>query len=57
VAQTADYSCGYGRTPQRITGYRLSIDHIRPKAKGGQTVEENLWLACVACNEFKGARI
>jgi 5-methylcytosine-specific restriction endonuclease McrA len=52
VAQAADYSCGYCRTPQRITGARLSIEHLLPEAKGGKTVEENLWLACVACNEF-----
>lgn len=57
VTQTAGYCCGYCRTPQRITGERLRIDHIVPEAKGGQTVEENLWLACVACNEFKGARM
>jgi 5-methylcytosine-specific restriction endonuclease McrA len=57
VAVAAGYRCGYCRTPQTIAGYRLSIEHIVPKAKGGKTVEENLWLACHACNEFKGARV
>lgn len=56
VAHTAGYCCGYGRTPQRITGERLRLDHIIPEARGGETVEDNLWLACAACNEFKGAR-
>jgi hypothetical protein len=56
VAQAAGYCCGYCRTPQRITGERLRLDHIIPEASGGETVEDNLWLACVACNEFKGAR-
>jgi hypothetical protein len=57
VARAAGFCCGYCRTPQSIVGYRLSIEHIIPDAKGGKTVEENLWLACHACNEFKAARI
>ncbi len=57
VARTAGYRCGYCLTPQNIAGYRLSMEHIIPEAKGGLTVEENLWLACHSCNEFKGARI
>jgi hypothetical protein len=28
-----------------------------PQALGGPTIEENLWLACPACNAFKGQRI
>ena len=34
----------------------MEIDHIIPEAHGGPTVEENLWLACSACNTFKGDR-
>jgi HNH endonuclease len=56
VASTAGHRCGYCRTPVSIAGFRLSIEHIIPEAKGGQTVEGNLWLACHACNEFKAAR-
>jgi hypothetical protein len=57
VARMAGFRCGYCRTPESIAGFRLSIEHIIPEAKGGQTVEGNLWLACHACNEFKGARL
>jgi hypothetical protein len=57
VAATAGHCCGYCRTPQRIAGFRLNIEHIIPEARGGKTVEENLWLACHACNEFKGTRV
>jgi HNH endonuclease len=57
VAMTAGYRCGYCRTPQSISGFRLSIEHIIPEARGGKTAEKNLWLACHACNEFKGARV
>jgi 5-methylcytosine-specific restriction endonuclease McrA len=57
VARTAGHCCGYCRTPQSIAGFRLSIEHIIPEARGGKTVEENLWLACHGCSEFKGARV
>jgi len=57
VAKTAGDRCGYCRTPQSIAGFRLSIEHVIPEARGGKTVEENLWLACHACNEFKGVRV
>jgi len=57
VAKTAGYRCGYCRTPESITGFHLSIDHIIPEAHGGTTVEKNLWLACHACNEFKASRV
>jgi 5-methylcytosine-specific restriction endonuclease McrA len=57
VTRTAGNCCGYCRTPASIAGFRLSIEHIIPEAKGGKTVEENLWLACHACNEFKAARV
>jgi hypothetical protein len=32
------------------------IDHIVPTMAGGQTVAENLALACVSCSLCKGAR-
>lgn len=32
----------------------LTLDHIRPKSKGGATVLENCQLACRECNERKG---
>jgi hypothetical protein len=57
VARSAGYCCGYCRTPQSIAGFRLTIEHIIPEAKGGRTVEANLWLACHACNEFKASRV
>ena len=41
---------------QRYVLAWLEIEHILPKAKGGQTVPENLWLACRFCNTFKGSQ-
>lgn len=39
--------CGRGDLP-------LTIDHIIPKARGGEDVWENLVAACVICNNRKG---
>ena len=35
---------------------RLSIDHIVPRSRGGQTTFENCVAACKACNLKKGGR-
>ncbi|MEG3939533.1 HNH endonuclease [Microcoleus sp. S36b_A3] len=34
----------------------LEIDHIIPKAVGGTDAEENLWLVCSLCNNYKGTQ-
>ncbi len=34
----------------------MTLDHIIPQAAAGLTTEENLWLACRRCNEFKGSQ-
>jgi hypothetical protein len=57
VAEQASYRCGYCLSLERITGFVMEIDHLIPQILGGPTVEENLWLACSACNTFKGYRI
>jgi len=33
---------------------RLTIDHVRPKSRGGRDTWENLVAACVPCNNTKG---
>lgn len=32
------------------------VDHVLPRARGGQNNRENLVLSCVSCNESKGAK-
>ena len=49
--------CVYCHTLTSVTGARPVLDHIIPEAAGGQTVWENLCVACHACNEFKGAQV
>jgi 5-methylcytosine-specific restriction endonuclease McrA len=56
VEETARYRCGYCLTSRDIIGQQMHIEHIIPKTAGGLSIEENLWLACPACNEFKGAQ-
>jgi hypothetical protein len=34
----------------------LEVEHIIPQAKGGGDEEENLWLACRMCNQYKGTQ-
>ncbi|HET7088118.1 MAG TPA: HNH endonuclease, partial [Anaerolineae bacterium] len=48
--------CAYCLTSEANSGIPLTIDHIRPLSRGGQTVFENLCLACRTCNEFKADR-
>jgi len=56
VRLDAGHRCGYCRVSEAITGMALTIDHIVPEAAGGQTIRENLWLACERCNRCKGDR-
>jgi hypothetical protein len=57
VIADSRHQCAYCHTLTAITGARLVIDHIVPEASGGQTVWDNLCVACHSCNEFKGAQV
>src|SRR4051794_5939495 len=39
------------------TFYGCQIEHVIAEKHGGATTEENLALACVFCNQFKGSDI
>ena len=54
VAEQARYRCGYCLSSEQIVGLSMEVDHLIPQALGGLTIEANLWLACSACNAFKG---
>ncbi|MCP4655480.1 MAG: HNH endonuclease [bacterium] len=57
VARQSRYRCGYCLSSEKIVGMTMTIDHLIPESLGGPTEEENLWLACSACNGRKGSRI
>ena len=45
--------CAYCQTTEDNTGQALTIDHVVPVAKGGETIFKNLCRACRSCNETK----
>lgn len=57
IVEQAKNRCGYCLGEQRYIFAVLEIEHIYPQALGGETVEENLWLACPLCNSYKGIQI
>ncbi len=57
VVAQARYRCGYCLTAEWIVGAHMEIDHIIPRSLGGPTEEDNLWLACSMCNDYKGNQI
>jgi len=56
VIRRASGHCEYCRLSQAGQEATFHIDHIVPVAAGGETVAENLALACVSCSLRKGAR-
>lgn len=57
IRSDAKGRCGYCHTPEILIGMPMEFEHIYPEALGGETVRENLWLACSRCNDFKLDRI
>ena len=56
ISRQARNRCGYCLSQEAIVGAPMEIEHIFPKSLGGPTAEDNLWLACSYCNEYKGIR-
>jgi HNH endonuclease len=54
VRDVAQDRCGYCQSLQKYVLGALEIEHIIPKASGGNDNEENLWLSCRLCNSYKG---
>lgn len=57
VGEHAQHQCGYCLAQQKYVPWRLEIEHIIPRSKGGTDVEANLWLACRSCNSYKSDQI
>ena len=56
MRQQAGNRCGYCLASQEFVLGVLEIEHIVPVAAGGSDDEENLWLACRACNNAKSTK-
>jgi HNH endonuclease len=48
--------CAYCLTPEHLTVATFEIEHIIPRAAGGETVFANLCVACPSCNRCKSDR-
>ena len=57
VAERADYTCEYCRLPQTVALHKHEPDHVIPLQHGGETEKNNLALACMRCNRYKGANV
>jgi hypothetical protein len=57
LRRQAGARCGYCRTSSQVIGQPLTVEHIIPRARGGSSDEDNLWLSCRRCNEYKGAQV
>lgn len=49
-----DHQCMY--CGQRFPTSQLSLDHVIPRSRGGQTDWENVVSSCITCNVRKGGR-
>ena len=56
VRAQAQNRCGYCRSLEKYILGILEIGHIIRKAIGGSDEEENRWLACTLCNNYKGTQ-
>lgn len=48
--------CAYCRTAEFLTVTTFEFEHIVPVSKGGETIFDNLCLACSSCNRYKAIR-
>ncbi len=48
--------CAYCHTVETLTVAIFEYEHITPRSADGQTVFENLCLACPTCNRYKASR-
>lgn len=54
IKEAWDNRCAYcGATP--IEDQSLTIDHVKPRSKGGQDCTSNVIPACRSCNQEKGS--
>lgn len=54
VRQRAADRCEYCLLHQTFSMYSHELDHVVASKHGGQTVSDNLVLACLPCNRHKG---
>lgn len=53
VRERANFTCEFCGVTETDTGAELTVDHFRPRAKGGDDDPDNLLYSCVRCNQYK----
>lgn len=54
VKQHFNCQCVYcGKTYEE---HELTLDHVKPLSRGGETLTKNIVCACKSCNQDKGSR-
>jgi 5-methylcytosine-specific restriction endonuclease McrA len=48
------YGCKCAICGKELTGGEVTLDHIKPISRGGQTIFENCQILCFNCNLNKG---
>jgi hypothetical protein len=57
VAERANYRCEYCGAPERVQATEFEVEHVVPRARGGDDALDNLALACGSCNRRKAQAI
>lgn len=57
IADRARGRCEYCRSPMGFATQSFSVEHILPVSRGGETIRDNLALACPGCNGHKYTKI
>jgi hypothetical protein len=53
IAARACHACEYCRAPEAVFNLPFEVEHVTPRARGGETGEDNLALSCRSCNLYK----
>ncbi len=57
IAERANYCCEYCLQPESLSFVSHQADHIISEKHDGETTADNLALACILCNKYKGSDI
>jgi len=57
IIDRANGCCEYCKSQAKFATQAFSVEHIIPRSRGGQTVIDNLALACQGCNNHKYMKI
>ena len=57
IAERAGDCCEYCLSQARFATQAFSVEHIKPRSRGGKTWLDNLVLACAGCNGHKYTKI